>query len=314
VRGNAPETRTNNSVGPARTDATLLLLEKQSQARTELHTHTHTLTHTYTRTQTHTHARAQIPANLMCVRLGVTRWFTLIMLAWGAAAAAFTAVRTAPQFYALRLVLGAAEAGTFPGAWHALSLWLPPDRVAYPFALLGAAVAISQVWRAPLPSACSCLAPRVVLCRGAPASHTCLRSLDLLAGERVRLTGATLVSPQAAPPTPRPPAPPPPSYTHAQALAAPLSALLLSLDGAWGLRGWQWVFLGEALPSMALACALPWLLPDGPHQRGGRGLGFLTPEELDLLRADVRLAAASGGRGCCAASMRGRRGRGRQLR
>ncbi|KAI8472493.1 MAG: major facilitator superfamily domain-containing protein [Monoraphidium minutum] len=155
----------------------------------------------------------QVPANLVCVRIGVTRWFTTIMLCWGAAAAAFAAVRAPWQFFGLRLLLGAAEAGSFPGAWHALSLWLPPDRIAYPFALLGTAVAVSQV------------------------------------------------------------------------LAAPLSAALLSLDGLWGLRGWQWVFLGEAAPSVCLGLALPWILPDSPH-RGARGLGMLTPEELELVKAD----------------------------
>jgi len=44
----------------------------------------------------------------------------------------------------------------------------------------------------------------------------------------------------------------------------PLSGLLLGLDGASGLRGWQWLFLVEGLPACALAFAVLKFLPDGP--------------------------------------------------
>ena len=74
-----------------------------------------------------------------------------------------------------------------------------------------------------------------------------------------------------------------------QVLAAPLAAAMLSLDGLFGLRGWQIVFLAEGLPAILLGLALPWLIPDGPGDAR-----FLTPAERDALRAAVDRAANAG--------------------
>lgn len=49
-------------------------------------------------------------------------------------------------------------------------------------------------------------------------------------------------------------------------LGGPLSSLILELDGAYGLRGWQWLFIIEGLPACFLAFAALRLLPDGPRQ------------------------------------------------
>ncbi|MGI4944896.1 MAG: MFS transporter [Janthinobacterium lividum] len=47
-------------------------------------------------------------------------------------------------------------------------------------------------------------------------------------------------------------------------IGAPISGMLLGLDGLWGLRGWQWLYVLEALPSLVLA-GLSWrLLTDRP--------------------------------------------------
>lgn len=51
----------------------------------------------------------------MALLVGVRRWLSGLMLLWGGAAAAFAAVREPWKFYALRLLLGVAEAGSFPG-------------------------------------------------------------------------------------------------------------------------------------------------------------------------------------------------------
>ncbi|MTD56049.1 MFS transporter [Amycolatopsis pithecellobii] len=48
------------------------------------------------------------------------------------------------------------------------------------------------------------------------------------------------------------------------ALGAPLGGLLLKLDGAAGLSGWQWLYLAEGVPAVILGIALLWLLPDRP--------------------------------------------------
>ena len=49
-------------------------------------------------------------------------------------------------------------------------------------------------------------------------------------------------------------------------IGAPVSSLLLELDGLLGLHGWQWLFLIEALPALLLAVAVLVFLPDGPRE------------------------------------------------
>jgi len=49
-------------------------------------------------------------------------------------------------------------------------------------------------------------------------------------------------------------------------IGGPLSSLILELDGSYGLRGWQWLFIIEGLPACFLAFAALRLLPDGPRQ------------------------------------------------
>lgn len=62
------------------------------------------------------------------MRVGVQRWLTCIMLAWGVVACLFAAVQHKWSFYLLRLLLGFAEAGSFPAVWYGVSLWFPPTR------------------------------------------------------------------------------------------------------------------------------------------------------------------------------------------
>jgi ACS family tartrate transporter-like MFS transporter len=49
-------------------------------------------------------------------------------------------------------------------------------------------------------------------------------------------------------------------------IGGPLSSLILGMDGLYGLHGWQWLFLIEALPALVLAIAVFLLLPDGPQE------------------------------------------------
>ena len=48
-------------------------------------------------------------------------------------------------------------------------------------------------------------------------------------------------------------------------IGAPLSSVLLALDGAGGLAGWQWLFIVEGLPVVAVGLSVLWLLPDRPE-------------------------------------------------
>lgn len=52
----------------------------------------------------------------------------------------------------------------------------------------------------------------------------------------------------------------------ANIVGAPVSSLLLGLDGLYGLRGWQWLFIIEGIPAILLAFAVLAYLPDSPEQ------------------------------------------------
>ncbi|GLI63121.1 hypothetical protein VaNZ11_006027 [Volvox africanus] len=96
----------------------------------------------------------QIPSNLLLRRLGGPTWLALIITAWGLVACTFAAMRTPGQFYALRLLLGATEAGAFPGMWFVLTTFYPGDMVTFPFSVVEAGISLSHVVAAPLAAAC----------------------------------------------------------------------------------------------------------------------------------------------------------------
>jgi len=73
------------------------------------------------------YALLEVPSNLLLVRFGARRWIARIMLTWGLLAAGMMFVRTPPQFYVMRFLLGAAEAGFFPGVLFYLTQWFPAD-------------------------------------------------------------------------------------------------------------------------------------------------------------------------------------------
>ena len=68
-----------------------------------------------------------VPANLILERIGARRWMFLILLAWGTLSAATALVQGPISFFVVRFILGAAEAGLYPGLIFYLTLWFPPD-------------------------------------------------------------------------------------------------------------------------------------------------------------------------------------------
>jgi ACS family tartrate transporter-like MFS transporter len=74
-----------------------------------------------------TYALCEIPSNLLLMRFGARRWIARIMLTWGVVASAMMFVKTPGQFYVMRLLLGAAEAGFFPGVIFYLTQWFPKE-------------------------------------------------------------------------------------------------------------------------------------------------------------------------------------------
>ncbi|MDP9176134.1 MAG: MFS transporter [Gemmatimonadota bacterium] len=74
------------------------------------------------------YALFEVPSNMLLIRVGARRWIARIMISWGLIAAAMMFVRTPFQFYSLRLLLGIAEAGFFPGIVYYLTQWFPAKR------------------------------------------------------------------------------------------------------------------------------------------------------------------------------------------
>ena len=136
----------------------------------------------------------EIPSNLLLYRLGATRWIARIMITLGLCAGAMAFVQGKTSFYVVRLLLGAAEAGFYPGVLFFLTLWFPAAYRARMLGMFIAAIPISGI------------------------------------------------------------------------IGAPLSGLLLSLDGLAGLAGWQWLYLIEAAPAFVLAPLVVRLLQDSPAQ------------------------------------------------
>jgi ACS family tartrate transporter-like MFS transporter len=134
------------------------------------------------------------------------------MISWGIISAAMMFVRTAPTFYALRFLLGAAEAGFFPGVVYYLRHWYPEGQRARAIAAFMTAVPVSGV------------------------------------------------------------------------IGGPLSGALLTLNGLFGLAGWQWLFLVEGVPAILLGVIVLFYLTDRPE-----AAHWLSPAEKDWLVS--RLAA-----------------------
>jgi MFS transporter, ACS family, tartrate transporter len=154
----------------------------------------------------------EVPSNLAMERFGARRWIARIMISWGIVSGAMAFTAGTNSFLALRFLLGAAEAGFFPGVILFLTYWFP-------------------------------------------AEH------------RARIVGIFMVA-----------------IPVAGFVGSPLSGAILGLDGWLGLRGWQWVFILEAIPAMLMGVAsLVWLTDKPEHAK------WLSPEQRAWLAA--RLAA-----------------------
>jgi MFS transporter, ACS family, tartrate transporter len=158
----------------------------------------------------------EVPSNLILHRVGARRWIARIMMSWGAISVAMMFVRTTPTFYMLRFLLGAAEAGFFPGVVYYLSQWYPEAQRARAIAAFMTAVPVSGV------------------------------------------------------------------------IGGPISGALLTLNGVFGLAGWQWLFLVEGLPAILLGVIVLFYLIDRPE-----AAHWLAPAERNWLvskLADERAA------------------------
>ena len=155
-----------------------------------------------------------VPSNLALQRFGARRWLAGIMIVWGVISASMMFISDATSFYILRFLLGAAEAGFFPGIILFLTWWFPER-------------------------------------------------------ERTRTVALFLTAVSAA-----------------YVFGGPVSGGLLELDGVAGLDGWQWLFLAEGLPAIALGFVTLRYLDERPAEAD-----WLEPEERDFLTAEVEREA-----------------------
>jgi MFS transporter, ACS family, tartrate transporter len=152
----------------------------------------------------------EVPSNLVLEQVGARFWIARIMITWGLLSGAMALVRGPVSFVTLRFLLGAAEAGFFPGILFYFHYWFPMRH------------------------------------RGRMISW---------------FTVATPIS---------------------VAFGGPISTGLLGLDGTFGLAGWQWVFIAEAIPAVILGFVVLIYLRDRPAHAS-----WLTPEEKEWLAAEL---------------------------
>lgn len=67
----------------------------------------------------------EVPSNYVLPRFGPRKWFARILFTWGLVTMATALTRSASMLYILRFLLGAAEAGFYPGILYYLTLWFP---------------------------------------------------------------------------------------------------------------------------------------------------------------------------------------------
>jgi MFS transporter, ACS family, tartrate transporter len=92
----------------------------------------------------------EVPSNLILERIGARVWIARIMFSWGLVSTAMALVWNEPSFYVTRFLLGAAEAGFFPGVVLYLTYWFAAEDRAKMVGLFMAAIPISGVIGSPL--------------------------------------------------------------------------------------------------------------------------------------------------------------------
>jgi sugar phosphate permease len=95
----------------------------------------------------------EVPSNLVLARVGARLWIARIMISWGVLAVAMALVSGAYSLYAMRFLLGAAEAGFFPGVMLYLTYWFPAVYRARIIALFTVAIPVSGFLGSPISAA-----------------------------------------------------------------------------------------------------------------------------------------------------------------
>ncbi|HZW23330.1 MFS transporter [Noviherbaspirillum sp.] len=97
-----------------------------------------------------TYILCEVPSNILLHRTSPRIWFTRIMITWGLCSAATGLIQNETHLYTARLLLGAAEAGLFPGVLYYLTRWLPREERVSVVAMFMMAAPIAFVVGAPV--------------------------------------------------------------------------------------------------------------------------------------------------------------------
>ena len=92
----------------------------------------------------------EVPSNLLLKKFGARTWIARIMVSWGILSSAMMWVKSEWAFYAMRFLLGVAEAGFFPGIIFYLTLWYPPRLRSTRTAGFVSAIAVAGVLGSPI--------------------------------------------------------------------------------------------------------------------------------------------------------------------
>ena len=92
----------------------------------------------------------EVPSNVILHKVGARKWLARIMLTWAVISASFIFVKTPTAFYALRFLLGIAEAGFAPGVILYLTYWYPSARRAKALSIFFMAIPLAGIFGGPL--------------------------------------------------------------------------------------------------------------------------------------------------------------------
>lgn len=95
----------------------------------------------------------QVPSNLVLERIGARRWIAVLMVLWGVISSSMLLIHSVTSFYSLRFLLGAAEAGFFPGVIYYLRSWFPSSARAGVVAFFMTAGPVSGIIGGPISGA-----------------------------------------------------------------------------------------------------------------------------------------------------------------
>jgi ACS family tartrate transporter-like MFS transporter len=136
----------------------------------------------------------EVPSNIILEKVGARIWIARIMITWGLLSAATALVTGPTSFFIVRVLVGVAEAGLFPGLLLYFHRWFPQQH------------------------------------RGRVVGWF--------------LTGLPL----------------------ATAIGAPISTAFLQMEGIAGLHGWQWMFVGEGIPTALIGVVVLFFLTERPSE------------------------------------------------